>query len=59
MYAGDIQSVTASQLLVMDRDSSVGIATPYGQDSPGIGYREIFRPRPDQPWGPSSLIYNG
>ena len=40
--------------------SSVGIATDYGLDGPGIESRwgEIFR-RPDRPWGPSSLLYNG
>ena len=38
------------------RDSSVGIATRYGLDGPG---GEIFRTRPDRPWGPSSLLYNG
>jgi hypothetical protein len=25
--------------------------------NPGVG--EIFRTRPDRPWGPSSLLYNG
>ena len=40
--------------------SSVGILTDYGLDCPGIESRwdEIFR-RPDQPWGPPSLLYNG
>ena len=40
--------------------SSVGIVTDYGLDSPGIESRwgEIFR-RPDRPWGPPSLLYNG
>ena len=40
--------------------SSVGIATDYGLDGPGIESRwgEIFR-CPDRPWGPSSLLYNG
>ena len=42
----------------MGRDSSVGIATRYGRGSnPGGG--EIFRIRPDRPWGPPSLLYNG
>ena len=43
-------------------DSSVGIATRYGLDGPGIESRlgvEIFRTRTDRPWGPSSLLYNG
>ena len=46
---------------VLGRDSSVGIATRYGLDGPGIESRwgEIFRIRPDRPWGPPSLLYNG
>ena len=45
----------------MGRDSSVGIATRYGLDGPGIEPwgEEIFRTRPDRPWGPPSLLYNG
>ena len=41
--------------------SSVGIATAYGLDGPGIESRwgEIFRTSPDRPWGPPSLLYNG
>jgi hypothetical protein len=39
------------------RDSSVGIATRYGLDGPGIESRwgggKIFRTRPDRPWGPT------
>jgi len=58
-YAEDIQSITASQLLLKGRDNSVSIATRYGQNSPGIGSRDIFHPPPDQPWDPPSLIYNG
>ena len=40
--------------------SSVGIATDYGLDGPGIESRwdEIFCTCPDRPWGPSSLLYN-
>ena len=40
--------------------SSVGIATDYGLNGPGsnTGGYEIFR-RPDRPWGPPSLFYNG
>jgi len=39
--------------------SSVGIATGYGLDGPGIEFRwgEIFRTCPDRPWGPPSLLY--
>jgi hypothetical protein len=45
----------------VDRDSSVGIATDYGLDGPGIEsrWREIFRTRPDRPWGPPSFLYIG
>ena len=41
--------------------SSVGIATAYGLDGPGIESRwgEIFRTSPDRPWGPPNLLYNG
>ena len=43
------------------RGSSVGIATGYGLDGPGIESRwgEIFRTCPDWPWVPPSLLYNG
>jgi hypothetical protein len=39
--------------------SSVGMATGYGLDGPGIESRwgETFRTRPDRPWGPPSLLY--
>ena len=50
-------------LLLAGRVSSVGIATCYGLDGPGIESRwgggEIFRTRPERLWGPSSLLYNG
>ena len=41
---------------------SVGVATGYGLDGPGIKSRlggENFRTCPDRPWGPPSLLYNG
>jgi len=44
------------------RDSSVGIATRYGLDSPTIGFQKgvgDFRVRPDRPWYPPSLLHNG
>ena len=47
-------------LLGRGRDSSVGIGTRYRLDGPGIKSRlggEIFRTRPDRPWGPPSLLY--
>ena len=41
--------------------SSVGIATDYVLDGPGIESRwgEIFCTCPDRPWGPPSLLYDG
>jgi len=41
--------------------SSVGIATDYGLDGPGIETRwgARFSARPDRPWGSPSLLYNG
>ena len=36
-------------------DSVVGLATRYGLDGPGIESRT----RPDRPWGPPSLVYEG
>ena len=43
------------------RESVVGIATHYWLDGRGIESRwgEIFRTRPDRPWGPPSFLYNG
>ena len=45
----------------MDRDSSVGIATRYGLDGPGIESRwgKNFYTHPDWPWGPTNLLYSG
>jgi hypothetical protein len=41
-------------------DSSVGIATGYGLDGPGIESRwdEIFPTCSERPWGPHILMYN-
>jgi hypothetical protein len=43
------------------RDGSVGIATRYGLEVPGIESRcgEIFRTYPDRLQGPTSILYNG
>ena len=40
------------------RYSSAAVATCYGLDESRLG-GEIFRIRPDRPWGPPSLLYNG
>jgi len=39
----------------------VGTVTRYGLDGRGIesGGGDIFRTRPDRPWGPPSSLYNG
>jgi hypothetical protein len=43
------------------RDSSVGIETGYGLLVRGSnpGGDKIFRTRPDRPWGPPRLLYDG
>jgi hypothetical protein len=48
-------------LVISGPGSSVGIATDYGLDGPGIESRwgAKFSARPDRPWGPPSLLYNG
>jgi len=53
--------IIRTNILSVDRDSSVGIATRQGLDAPGIELRrgEFFRTRPDGPWGPPSLLYKG
>ena len=46
----------------MRRDSSVGTATRYGLNSPGIESLwggEIFRSRSESLWGPTTLLNNG
>ena len=42
------------------RDSSFYIATCFGLNGPGTESRmeEIFRTRPDRPWGPPSILYD-
>ena len=42
-------------------DSSVGIATRFVHDGPGIEFRwgEVFRTLTDWSWGPPSPLYNG
>jgi hypothetical protein len=50
----------SNSLFVRGPGSSVGVATDYGLDGPGIEARwgEIFR-CPDWPWGTPSLLYYG
>ena len=43
--------------LVRCRDSSVATGWTVRGSNPGGG--EIFRTRPDRPWDPPSLLYNG
>jgi hypothetical protein len=50
--------IVPTNFTMVGRDSSVGIASWTVRGSnPGQG--EIFRSRPDWPWGPPSLLYNG
>jgi len=46
-------------LHVVGLDSVDSVATRYGVDGPGSspGGGEVFRTRPDWPWGPPSLLY--
>jgi hypothetical protein len=63
MFVGQREKTgTISFLCFLPIQSAVGIATRYGLDGPGIKYRwgnNHFRTRPDMPWGPPSLLYNG
>ena len=54
-------SLHYTYVYIVCRDSSFGIATRNGLDGSGFKSRwgEIFRTRPDCPWGPPSLLYNG
>jgi hypothetical protein len=47
--------IIKATVLHVGRDKSVGIVTRYRM----AGGDEIFRTRPDWPWGPPSLLYNG
>jgi len=48
-------------LVDLGRGSSVGLATRHGLKVAGIEslLGEVFRTRPDRPWGPPSLLHNG
>ena len=56
-------SYAAVDSFMVGRGSSIGIATCYGLDGPGIESRhgggEIFRTRPDRSWGLPSLLRHG
>jgi len=54
------QDINGAGTAYRRRDSSVSIATLYGLagDRVLVG-GEIFRTRPDRPWGQPSLLYNG
>jgi len=65
---GLFSSVSSSKFrrlhkFLWDRDSAADIATHYGLNGPGIesrwGGAEIFCTRPDRPWSPPNLLYNG
>jgi hypothetical protein len=50
-----------SWVKLLGRDSAVSIQTRYGLNGPGIESRwgRDFASRPDLPWGPPTLLYNG
>jgi hypothetical protein len=57
-----VKLLDVSRRNYVGRGSSVGIVTRYVLEVPGIesGWGdEIFRTRPDRPWGSPSLLYNG
>jgi hypothetical protein len=53
--------ISLNTQLINGPGNSVGIATGYGLDGPGIESRwwQDFHTCPDQSWGPPSLLYNG
>ena len=57
------EQLMLKKCLIVAQDSSVGIATHYGLDSPGIesqwGVRLSAPVQPDRPWSPPTLLYNG
>ena len=49
-------------MIRVDQDSVVSMETRYGMDSPAIEPQwggGNFRTRPDRPWSPPGLMYNG
>ena len=62
-FGGRIKNINKDELcmVIVGRDSSLGIGTRYGLDDPEIesSWDEIFPIYPDRPWGPPSLLYNG
>jgi hypothetical protein len=53
-------------IIIRSWDSTVGVATGYGLDDRGVGFRVplgsriVSSPRrPDRLWGPPNLLYNG
>jgi len=55
-----LRFIPSVHFIPVGRDSSVGEANCYGLDGPGsnAGGGEIFRNRPDSPWGPPGLVQN-
>jgi hypothetical protein len=43
----------------LGQGSAVGVKTRWTVGGPNPGGSEIFLTRPDRPWGPPSLLYNG
>jgi len=58
----DKVQIFVTTIVFVGRDSSVGIATRYGLDGPGIesqGGARFSAPVQTGHWGPPSLLYNG
>jgi hypothetical protein len=53
--------IYADNLLFVGQDSAVAIATRYGLGGPRIEsqWGRDIRTRPERPWDPPSLLYNG
>ena len=53
-------NIDANTATLSGPGSVVGIATDYGLDGPGIeSWWGEISVRPDRPWGPHNLLYNG
>jgi len=61
MLSAVVFTYTLCTVVFCGPGSSVGVATGYGLDGPGIEsqWGKIFHTCPDQRWGPPSPLYNG
>jgi hypothetical protein len=61
LESGVLYLLVLYSVATVGRDSSVGIASRFGLDGPGIEFRwrRGFPHRPDRSWDPPSPLYNG